>query len=72
MLTKLMIKMSQDIKSKLADIGFQLVNIKDKEWLIIGDSEGFKESCIMLESLEEAEKVIDLHKQVTKSTEEFK
>ena len=67
-----MIKMSREIKSRLADIGFQLVNIKDKEWLIIGDPEGFKESCIFIDSLEEAEKVIDLHKQVSKSTEEFK
>lgn len=64
--------MDDDIKNELSDLGFQLVNIKDKEWLLIADNEGFVNSCILLNNTEDVKDVIELHKQVTKDSEEMK
>ena len=64
--------MSEDIKNELADLGFQLVDIKDKEWLLIADQEGFTNSCILLNNADEIDDVIELHKQVSKDSVEMK
>ncbi|MAF36973.1 hypothetical protein CL622_07690 [archaeon] len=64
--------MSEDIKNELADLGFQLVDIKDKEWLLIADQEGFANSCILLNNADEIDDVIELHKQVSKDSVEMK
>ena len=64
--------MSEDIRNKLANLGFQLVDIKDKEWLLIADQEGFANSCILLNNTKEIDEVIELHKQVAKDSEEMK
>ena len=64
--------MSEDIKNELADLGFQLVDIKDKEWLLIADQEGFANSCILLNNADEIDDVIELHKQVSNDSVEMK
>ena len=64
--------MSEDTRNKLANLGFQLVDIKDKEWLLIADQEGFVNSCILLNNTKEIDEVIELHKQVAKDSEEMK
>ena len=64
--------MSEDTRNKLANLGFQLVDIKDKEWLLIADNEGFVNSCILLNNTKEIDEVIELHKQVDKDSEEMK
>ena len=64
--------MSEDTRNKLANLGFQLVDIKDKEWLLIADQEGFANSCILLNNTKEIDEVIELHKQVAKDSEEMK
>lgn len=64
--------MSEDVKNELADLGFQLVDIKDKEWLLIADQEGFINSCILLNNTSEINDVIELHKQVAKDSVELK
>lgn len=64
--------MSEDTRNKLANLGFQLVDIKDKEWLLIADNEGFVNSCILLNNTKEIDEVIELHKQVAKDSEEMK
>ena len=65
-------EMSEEIRNKLANLGFQLVDIKDKEWLLIADQEGFTNSCILLNNAKEIDEVIELHKQVAKDEEEMK
>ena len=65
-------EMSEEIRNKLANLGFQLVDIKDKEWLLIADQEGFTNSCILLNNAKEIDEVIELHKQVAKDSEEMK
>ena len=64
--------MSEEIRNKLANLGFQLVGIKDKEWLLIADNEGFVNSCILLNNTKEIDEVIELHKQVAKDSEEMR
>ena len=64
--------MSEEIRNKLANLGFQLVDIKDKEWLLIADNEGFVNSCILLNNTKEIDEVIELHKQVAKDSEEMR
>jgi hypothetical protein len=64
--------MSEDTRNKLANLGFQLVDIKDKEWLLIADNEGFVNSCILLNNTKEIDEVIELHKQVAKDSEEMR
>ena len=64
--------MSEELKEKLAELGFQLVDIKDKEWLLVADQEGFTNSCIVLNNSSEIEDVIELHKQVEKDSIELK
>ena len=64
--------MSEDTRNKLANLGFQLVDIKDKEWLLIADQEGFVNSCILPNNTKEIDEVIELHKQVAKDSEEMK
>ena len=64
--------MSEELKDKLAELGFQLVDIKDKEWLLVGDQEGCTNSCIVLNNSSEIEDVIELHKQVEKDSIELK
>ena len=51
--------MDDDIKNELADLGFQLVDIRDKEWLLIADNEGFVNSCILLNNTEDVIKAIN-------------
>ena len=64
--------MSEETRNKLANLGFQLVDIKDKEWLLIADQEGFVNSCILLNNTKEIDDVIELHKQVAKDSEEMR
>ena len=64
--------MSEEVRNKLANLGFQLVDIKDKEWLLIADNEGFFNSCILLNNTKEIDDVIELHKQVAKDSEEMR
>ncbi len=64
--------MSEETRNKLANLGFQLVDIKDKEWLLIADQEGFTNSCILLNNTKEIDDVIELHKQVAKDSEEMR
>ncbi len=64
--------MSEEVRNKLANLGFQLVDIKDKDWLLIADNEGFINSCVLLNNTEEIDEVIELHKQVAKDEEEMK
>ena len=64
--------MSEEVRNKLANLGFQLVDIKDKEWLLIADNEGFVNSCILLNNTKEIDEVIELHKQVAKDSEEMR
>ncbi len=72
MLSNKVITMSEELKDKLAELGFQLVDIKDKEWLLVADQEGFTNSCIVLNNSSEIEDVIELHKQVEKDSIELK
>ena len=72
MLSNKVITMSEELKEKLAELGFQLVDIKDKEWLLVADQEGFTNSCIVLNNSSEIEDVIELHKQVEKDSIELK
>ena len=64
--------MSEEVRNKLANLGFQLVDIKDKDWLLIADNEGFINSCVLLNNTEEIDEVIELHKQVAKDEEEMR
>ena len=64
--------MSEEVRNKLANLGFQLVDIKEKDWLLIADNEGFVNSCILLNNTKEIDEVIELHKQVAKDEEEMK
>ena len=64
--------MSDELIDQLAALGFELVNIKDKEWLLIADYEDFHNSCIMLDKIEDVNQVIDLHKEVSDKLEESK
>ena len=63
---------SEEVRNRLANLGFQLVDIKDKDWLLIADNEGFINSCVLLNNTEEIDEVIELHKQVAKDEEEMK
>ena len=65
-------KMSEELVDQLAALGFELVNIKDKEWLLIADYDDFHNSCIMLDKIEDVKQVIDLHKQIDKKLEDSK
>ena len=64
--------MSDELVDQLAALGFELVNIKDKEWLLIADYDDFHNSCIMLDKIEDVKKVIDLHKEIDNKLEESK
>ena len=64
--------MSDELVNQLAALGFELVNIKDKEWLLIADYDDFHYSCIMLDKIEDVNKVIDLHKEIDDKLEESK
>ena len=64
--------MSEELVDQLAALGFELVNIKDKEWLLIADYDDFHNSCIMLDKIEDVKKVIDLHKEIDDKLEESK
>ena len=64
--------MSDELVDQLAALGFELVNIKDKEWLLIADYDDFHNSCIMLDKIEDVKKVIDLHKEIDDKLEESK
>ena len=64
--------MSDELVDQLAALGFELVNIKDKEWLLIADYDDFHNSCIMLDKIEDVKQVIDLHKQIDKKLEDSK
>ena len=64
--------MSDELVNQLAALGFELVNIKDKEWLLIADYDDFHNSCIMLDKIEDVNKVIDLHKEIDNKLEESK
>ena len=72
MSTKTVTIMSDELVDQLAALGFELVNIKDKEWLLIADYEDFHNSCIMLDKIEDVNKVIDLHKEISNNMEESK
>ena len=72
MSTKTVTTMSDELIDQLAALGFELVNIKDKEWLLIADYDDFHNSCIMLDKIEEVNQVIDLHKEVSDKLEESK
>ena len=65
-------EMSDELVDQLAALGFELVNIKDKEWLLIADYDDFHNSCIMLDKIEDVKKVIDLHKEIDDKLEESK
>ena len=65
-------EMSDELVDQLAALGFELVNIKDKEWLLIADYDDFHNSCIMLDKIEDVKKVIDLHKEIDNKLEESK
>ena len=64
--------MSDELVDQLAALGFELVNIKDKEWLLIADYDDFHSSCIMLDKIEDVKQVIDLHKDIDNKLEESK
>ena len=64
--------MSDELIDQLAALGFELVNIKDKEWLLIADYDDFHNSCIILDKIEDVNQVIDLHKEVSDKLEESK
>ena len=51
MLKNSLIVMNSEKKKELASLGFQLVDIKDKEWMLIADQDGFNNSCIVLDSI---------------------
>ena len=72
MSTKTVTTMSDELIDQLAALGFELVNIKDKECLLIADYDDFHNSCIMLEKIEDVNQVIDLHKEVSDKLEESK
>lgn len=72
MSTKTVTTMSDELIDQLAALGFELVNIKDKEWLLIADYDDFHNSCIMLDKIEDVNQVIDLHKEVSDKLEESK
>ena len=57
--------MNSEKKKELASLGFQLVDIKDKEWMLIADQDGFNNSCIVLDSIEDVEKIIELHNKMS-------
>ena len=65
-------KMSDELEDQLAALGFELVNIKDKEWLLIADYDDFHNSCIMLDKIEDVNQVIDLHKDIDNKLKESK
>ena len=67
-----MITMSKELKNELASLGFQLVDIKDKEWMLIADQEGFNDSCIVLSNIEDAHKIIELHNKMSEEVDEGK
>ena len=67
-----MITMSQELKNELASLGFQLVDIKDKEWMLIADQEGFNDSCIVLSDIGDARKIIEMHNKMSKEMDEGK
>ena len=65
-------KMSDELEDQLAALGFELVNIKDKEWLLIADYDDFHNSCIMLDKIEDVNQVIGLHKDIDDKLKESK
>ena len=65
-----MITMSQELKNELASLGFQLVDIKDKEWMLIADQDGFNDSCIVLDNIDDARKIIELHNKMSEEMDE--
>ena len=64
--------MNQELKNELASLGFQLVDIKEKEWLLIADQEGFNNSCIVLDGIKEVHKIIELHNKMSEEMDEGK
>lgn len=64
--------MSQELKDELASLGFQLVDIKDKEWMLIADQDGFNNSCIILNNIEDASKIIELHNKMSQEMDDSK
>ena len=64
--------MNSEKKKELASLGFQLVDIKDKEWMLIADQDGFNDSCIVLDSIEDVEKIIELHNKMSEEMDDDK
>ena len=64
--------MNSEIKKELATLGFQLVDIKDKEWMLIADQDGFNNSCIVLDSVKDVEKIIELHNKMSEEMDDNK
>jgi len=64
--------MNSEKKKELASLGFQLVDIKDKEWMLIADQDGFNNSCIVLDSIEDVEKIIELHNKMSEEMDDDK
>lgn len=60
------------INEKLSELGFQLVDIQNKPWILIADQDGFNNSCILLNDISEADEVIKLHNKLAKEDDESK
>ena len=60
------------ISDRLSELGFQLVDIQSKPWILVADQDGFNNSCILLNDISEADEVINLHNKLANDADEIK
>ena len=60
------------ISDRLSELGFQLVDIQNKPWILVADQDGFNNSCILLNDISEADEVINLHNKLANDSVESK
>ena len=60
------------ISDRLSELGFQLVDIQNKPWILVADQDGFNNSCILLNDISEADEVINLHNKLANDADEIK
>ena len=58
------------VSDRLSELGFNLVDIQDKPWILIADQDGFNNSCILLNDIAEADEIIRLHNKLAKEADE--
>ena len=64
-----MAEITEAKKKQLYSLGFHLVDISDKNWIVVADPDGFTDSCFVLNDETEIDKLLALHEELSKKTE---